>query len=185
MSISDIKFHPKVTDEKNFSVKVPCMCCSHLMCIFAINPYSVGNITLHRVEFQTTLANRLQHENIVTHFNKRLTDYTVEQNGTVMMYFKDGSTAACDVLIGADGIHSPTRHTMVTLALEEAKRDQNDSLVNDLSRSGVKDAVWSGSVCYRALVSSEKLKALNPNHGALFRPQNVCSICSSDVGSSI
>lgn len=130
---------------------------------------------MHRVEFQNALAHHLEQEAITTHFGKRLLKYTSEDDGSVLLHFRDGSTERYDVLVGADGIHSATRQTMIQLATDEARATGNDGLVQDLSRPGVKDPVWSGTVAYRSLIPSEKLRELNPNHGTLYAPVNVSS----------
>jgi len=131
-----------------------------------------GNVTLHRVEFQDALAHHLEQKAITTHFSKRLLNYTLQDDGSVLLHFKDDSTEVCDVLVGADGIHSATRQTMVDLAVNEARAAGKDELVKDLSRDPVKDPVWSGTVAYRAIIPSEKLQELNPNHATLHSPIN-------------
>lgn len=53
-------------------------------------------------------------EGIAT-FNKRLLKYTVDESKEVekiTIEFEDGTTATCDVLIGSDGVKSPTRALM-------------------------------------------------------------------------
>jgi len=132
----------------------------------------VGNITMHRIEFQTALAHHLEHETITTEFSKRLLNYTLEEDGSVLLHFRDGSTVTCDVLVGADGIHSATRQTMIKLAENDAQAAGKDELVKELSRAGVKDPVWSGTVAYRSLIPSEKLRELNPNHRTLYGSVN-------------
>lgn len=131
---------------------------------------------MHRVDFQNALAHHLEHEAITTHFSKRLLNYTLNFDGAVSLHFRDGSTESFDVVVGADGIHSATRQTMVELALNEAEAAQDTRLVKDLSRDGVKDPVWSGTVAYRSLITSEKIRAVNPNHGTLYSPVNVSSL---------
>jgi len=122
---------------------------------------------MHRVEFQTALAHHLEHEAITTHFSKKLSKYTLEGDGRVLLHFRDGSTEHCDVLVGADGIHSATRQTLIQLAADDARTAGDNELVQELSRAGVRDPVWSGTVAYRSLIPSERLRELNPNHGTL------------------
>lgn len=50
---------------------------------------------------------------LTTHFPKRLTSYKQDGAG-VTLRFHDGSSAHADVLVGADGIGSPTHKTMFT-----------------------------------------------------------------------
>ncbi len=133
----------------------------------------VGNVTLHRVEFQNALAHHLKQKAITTHFDKRLLEYILKEDGSIELHFKDGSTELCDVLVGADGIHSSTRQAMIKLASDEAQAAGDSELVKELNRPGVKDPVWSGTAAYRCVFPSERLKELNPNHATLNAPINV------------
>lgn len=176
MSISDPRFLDRdLNNCKKYEVGMPCQYLNWNIALYQPDNVSclVGNITLHRVEFQTVLARHLGKDAVTTHFHKRFSHYILEDKGGVSLYFRDGSTAKCDVLIGADGIHSATRRTMIALASEEAQRNDNDEMVEMFAMPGVKDPIWSGSVAYRTLVDSEKLKKLNPSHSALVRVQNV------------
>jgi hypothetical protein len=47
-------------------------------------------------------------DNIV-HFDKAFVSYAEEPDGRVRLYFEDGSSAACDLLVGADGVSSCIR----------------------------------------------------------------------------
>ena len=46
---------------------------------------------------------------VLVHFGKRVTAADIGQDGTVTATFGDGTRATGDLLIGADGIHSPVR----------------------------------------------------------------------------
>ncbi len=59
--------------------------------------YSASRITLRQVLL----------DGLDVQFGKRFERY--EQNGDIKLYFEDGSTASCDVLVGADGIRSRVR----------------------------------------------------------------------------
>lgn len=45
----------------------------------------------------------------VVHFDKHFTHFSTNEDGTVTAFFKDGTTAVGDVLVGADGTGSPVR----------------------------------------------------------------------------
>lgn len=124
---------------------------------------------------------------VTTHLSKRLIRYTTdranggqERNGSespsnvgggVQLYFKDGTSARCDVLIGADGLHSATRHSL----LNEAACDllvSGDAAGADALRAKA-DPLWSGTFAYRGVVSKEKLEQVNAMHRSLNTPQLV------------
>lgn len=92
------------------------------------------------------------------------------------MSFKDGTTATCHVLIGADGVHSPTRHTLLEFAAQKAEATECGKESAALLREKI-DAVWSGLVSNRMTASAEKLRALNPDHRALTGSQIVSYTC--------
>lgn len=71
-----------------------------------------------------------------THFNRRVAFLEDQQDGSIILRFKDGTIAAADALIGADGVHSVIRAHL--LGAELAK------------------PVFSGSAAYRALVPMDK-----------------------------
>lgn len=136
----------------------------------------VGNVSFHRADFLDVLASGLDKTVTTPHFSKRLASYSqpapAEREPSrpdgVVLRFTDGSTATCDVLVGADGIHSATRKTLLEEAAALADPGQAETL------RGLKEPVWSGSVAYRAVVSGEALRRVNPGHRALTTPQNVC-----------
>lgn len=94
-----------------------------------------------------------------THFGKRLVSYEDSGSEPVTLHFKDGSTAKCDVLVGADGIKSAVRRTMFNDLAAKAQ-DENQAAAY---RKHV-EATWSGVVAYRSLVQAEAFKADYPNH---------------------
>ncbi|EJD50447.1 FAD/NAD(P)-binding domain-containing protein [Auricularia subglabra TFB-10046 SS5] len=96
---------------------------------FATRQFGEGQ-TFHRTPFLNIFRDRLPSS--IFHYGKRLISY-MESDSEVCMTFADGTTATCDLLIGCDGIRSAVRRCMFTV-------EQN-----------VGDAVWSGSLAYRAL----------------------------------
>ena len=92
-----------------------------------------GQQSVHRAHFLDELVKSVPPQH--AHFHKRV-DQIVDEDGPVKIYFKDGTTATADVVIGADGVHSVVRAHL--LGKEAAK------------------PVYAGSVAYRALVPMEK-----------------------------
>lgn len=129
----------------------------------------VGGVNLfHRAEFQSALMKHLPESVVALHFKKRLVGYkqNAGKNGhsdkeAITMYFRDGSTATCDVLIGTDGLHSATRMQMYKdMAAEVRLRDpvQAEKLMR------LRNPKWTGHIAFRGVISSESLRALAPNH---------------------
>ncbi|KAH8111717.1 FAD/NAD-binding domain-containing protein [Phellopilus nigrolimitatus] len=137
----------------------------------------MGNITFHRADFLRILAEQLDPETTTSHFFRRLTSYSLPSasspSSPLILKFKDGTTASCDVLIGSDGIHSATRHTLLELAAKDAEADgAEDGVKAAAVLRGMVEPVWSGSVAYRGIIPREKLEKLNPNHRAMHTAQN-------------
>ncbi|KAH8111733.1 FAD/NAD-binding domain-containing protein [Phellopilus nigrolimitatus] len=134
-----------------------------------------GIATFHRADFLMSLAGQLDPVTTSKHFSKRLVSYTLppisSPSSPITLNFKDGTTATCDVLVGADGIHSATRHTLLELAANEADDSDEGRKSAEILR-GMVDPIWSGSVAYRGVIPREKLEKLNPQHTAMQTAQN-------------
>lgn len=131
----------------------------------------VGALAYHRAEFLDVIASKLDPSITTPHFSKRLVTYSQETPvGPITLNFKDGTTATCDVLIGADGIHSATRHCLLKAEAEAIEK-------NDPERAKVlldmMEPMWSGTTTYRALITTEKLREVNPEHSSLKAAQLV------------
>jgi 2-polyprenyl-6-methoxyphenol hydroxylase-like FAD-dependent oxidoreductase len=63
-------------------------------------------VALHRADLQATLRSALPEGSL--RLGKTFEDY-VEEGEELRLRFADGSEAACDVLVGADGLHSRVR----------------------------------------------------------------------------
>ena len=102
------------------------------------------------------------------HTAKRLVGYSVESaENLINLNFDDGSTAAADVLIGTDGVHSMTRATMYrSLQIAHPETGYEQFI----------EPIWSGTHAYRCTVDLPKFKALHPDHQALVSPKIVCTI---------
>lgn len=129
-----------------------------------------GPLAFHRSEFLDCLAKNIDQRFTRIHFGKRLSAYKMhsKQASPITLEFKDGSVASCDVLIGADGVHSATRHAMLEYAALEAELGglQEEKDKASLLRSK-KEPIWSGHTAYRTIASTDKLRILNPNHRTL------------------
>ncbi|KAG5351984.1 hypothetical protein C0989_004278 [Termitomyces sp. Mn162] len=97
-----------------------------------------------------------------TFFSRRLRSYEEPQTGEIQLLFEDGSTAECDILIGADGIRSAVRRSML---IQQAKKEtalgritESEELINNI------EPVWTGILAYRALIPTERLQAYREAH---------------------
>lgn len=126
--------------------------------------------SFHRAEFlEVLLLHAPPH--FRTHFGKRLVSYEDCAPSPVILHFKDGTVANCDVLIGADGVKSAVRRSMFTqLAEKEADAVKANAYLKCV------EATWTGMVAYRSLVASEDLEAEYPNHCSLRSPIYVSGI---------
>ena len=119
----------------------------------------------HRAHFHGVLLSNLP-PSCTTHSAKRLKSYTQPSNdrsshAPITLTFTDGTTATCDVLIGADGIKSAVRCSMMRELAESMDPCEQQSVLSCIN------PVWSGVTAYRTLVSAEKLRARCPDHPAL------------------
>ncbi|KAI0317079.1 salicylate hydroxylase [Amylostereum chailletii] len=123
-----------------------------------------GKMTsLHRAEFHAVLLKHLP-PSCGLFNSKRLTSYSQPANNEdpIELIFADGSKASCDVLIGADGLKSAVR---VSMMQERAASAEEGGEAEDLDASA--RAVYSGVQAYRAVVPSETLARAAPNHRVL------------------
>ncbi|KXN84136.1 Salicylate hydroxylase [Leucoagaricus sp. SymC.cos] len=124
-------------------------------------------MVFHRSDFQQVLLRHLA-SSCRTYCGKRLRTYTQRPLEPIKLYFEDGSTATCDVLVGADGIKSVVRQTMMTekahLAQSEGRRAEAAECLASI------DPMWSGNSSYRALIPAERLRAQHPNHRVFTQP---------------
>lgn len=106
--------------------------------IFALaNP-----MMLHRSDFLRAMQKEVPAPPQCTiHTSKRLVLLTQnDSDGTVVLHFSDGSTSKADVVVGADGIRSVVRASM-------------------LSEDEHLEPEWPGVIAYRAMVPSSALEA--------------------------
>ncbi|KAI5476069.1 salicylate hydroxylase [Pseudohyphozyma bogoriensis] len=104
---------------------------------------------VHRADFLDLLVARIPTG--ISHFNHRCTDYTVHDTGvTINFKARDGTilpSAECDVLVGADGIKSVIRRTL----LSRSGKDPSSG-----------DAVYQNWTVYRGMIPVEDFRRACP-----------------------
>lgn len=136
---------------------------------------TVGSITLHRADMLKALSDNLPlAERLKVHFSKRVSSYEQDSNG-VTLHFEDGSIAKADLLVGADGIKSAMRATMYEGLARKVVEDDSVK-AKEIERHV--EASWTGTFGYRALVDTEKLMNVYPDHRAA---KNTLSVCPSSI----
>ncbi|TFY79683.1 hypothetical protein EWM64_g4332 [Hericium alpestre] len=122
-----------------------------------------GLLTLHRAEFHQLLLNRLS-PRCQTFTGKRLRHYIqpIPSGAPIQLVFQDGSTASCDLLVGADGLRSVVRTLMLR---GQAKLADARSARAEAVR--LRDCIqprWTGVLVYRVLIPAERLRLIAPDH---------------------
>jgi salicylate hydroxylase len=119
-----------------------------------------GITTFHRADVQNVLLNQLG-SSCHIHLSHRLISY-VESESAVQLNFEGASTESCDLVVGADGIKSAVRKTLLE-KLSKISKDHELSI----------EPSWSGTAAYRGLISSSLLAQHLPDHRALRTPMMV------------
>jgi salicylate hydroxylase len=117
----------------------------------------------HRAEFHKALLHRLPSRCRTTP-SKRLESYIQRPGESIVLRFQDGSTATCDVLLGADGVKSAVRKSMLHEAASWAAFQHRDADAAELRN--LSEPRFSGGVVYRALIPAERLSSISPQHRA-------------------
>lgn len=120
-----------------------------------------GSVSFHRADVLNVLLEHVS-PRIQIHLGHRLASY-VESDAGVELTFKNGTTAQCDMLVGADGIHSVVRRGFLA-------KEHNLS-ADQVAKEG--SPLWTGSIAYRSVIDSNRVAQLNPEHPSLFRPVSV------------
>ncbi|KZT30268.1 salicylate hydroxylase [Neolentinus lepideus HHB14362 ss-1] len=120
---------------------------------------SAAFMTFHRAEFQQAVLKRLP-PSCKTYLRKRLASVNEPDSMDlpVSLYFTDGTSATCDLLVGADGIKSAVRASMYCSRAEKARVEGEEEIADSLMRCV--PPVWIGSLAYRGLVTREQLMSL-------------------------
>jgi len=135
----------------------------------------------HRADFQSVLLRRIG-DRYRLQTSKRLRSYSQSSSSSapIQLSFEDGSTAECDILIGADGLRSAVRRVFLTdVAQKHAKKGEKGEAHRVMDAV---DPVWCGTNAYRSVIPAERLASLYPGHPALTTPtqylgRNAVSIC--------
>ncbi|KAH9910665.1 uncharacterized protein BXZ73DRAFT_108668 [Epithele typhae] len=128
-----------------------------------------GATTMHRANMVRVLVRHLP-AHCTVHTTKRLVSYnppsrsSTATSGAYTLHFADGTHASADVLVGADGIKSAVRSAMYTHA---HARDCDSTPIAACARCARSRPKWTGTVAYRYLIPTERLRAVNPAHHAL------------------
>jgi salicylate hydroxylase len=122
---------------------------------------SGGLLTFHRAEFHGMLLNKLP-SHCRTFPSKRLESYTQRPGGPIELRFHDGSTATCDILVGADGIKSVVRKRMFREAALEAESQHRNADAAELRN--LSETRFSGVLSYRTLIPAARLSSISPQH---------------------
>jgi salicylate hydroxylase len=112
----------------------------------ALNPqcealYGAPHITIHRADLLAVIAAGFPAERV--HLDHRLAGFA-EKGGRVEAWFENGARISCDVLVGADGIHSVVRAGLF----------------------GEEEPHFAGCVAYRGLVPVERIADLGLELGS-------------------
>ncbi|KAI0923676.1 hypothetical protein AcW1_006568 [Taiwanofungus camphoratus] len=134
-----------------------------------------GNMTtFHRPDFQSVLLGHLP-PSCRTHTRKRLISYTQKLSQArhsslppIMLQFHDGSTASCDILIGADGVKSVARVSLVRELASSAIMEGRAQDAEEFLRCA--QPRWSGTCAYRTTIPAETLRTRLPGHRVLEGP---------------
>lgn len=102
-------------------------------------------------------------------YEENLFDHNAQE--PVTLTFSDGTKATCDLLVGADGVKSAVRGSMLEKIAQIAEAEGEVDKAGELR--GLVTAKWSGAVVYRVLVPADQLRQISPEHTALKRPLQV------------
>ena len=134
-------------------------------------PFCPGELmAFHRAEFHGVLLNRLS-SRCRTSSSKRLESYVQQPGASIILRFQDGSTATCDILIGADGLKSAVRKMLFQEAAIWAEYQHRSTDAAKLRN--LIEPHFSGVFCYRALIPAVRLSSISPQHRIFSSPVQV------------
>ncbi|KJA23632.1 hypothetical protein HYPSUDRAFT_215178 [Hypholoma sublateritium FD-334 SS-4] len=118
-------------------------------------------MTFHRPDFQNVLLRKLPSTYRI-HCSKRLRSYSQRQGGPINLLFEDGTRASFDVLLGADGLKSAVRRSLLNEKVQWAQSENNWSEAAHITT--LIEPSWSGTNAYRALIPADRLRIRDPHH---------------------
>ncbi|KAL1745198.1 hypothetical protein HDZ31DRAFT_36992 [Schizophyllum fasciatum] len=118
--------------------------------------------TLHRAGFQQMILDALSPE-VHVHLAHRLLAVDTPTDTEAVLKFANGTTATCDLAIGADGLRSNVRPALL-------ERLVRAGVLTEAERADKIDPVWTGTHVYRGLIHAEELQAKYPGHPCLTKP---------------
>ncbi|KAF4618173.1 hypothetical protein D9613_011656 [Agrocybe pediades] len=121
-----------------------------------------GTFPFHRADVQAVLLDHLS-PSIPCHLSHRLAKFDETGEGVVLT-FTNGSTATCDLLIGADGIHSFVRKSLLAESLG----------ISDEEAGKRARPLWTGVYAYRHIIDADALRRDYPDHPALKKMMIYC-----------
>ncbi|PPQ94686.1 hypothetical protein CVT25_009541 [Psilocybe cyanescens] len=124
-------------------------------------------MTFHRPDFQNVLLRKIPPTYRI-HCSKRLRSYTQRQGGPINLLFEDGTRASCDVLLGADGLKSAVRRSLLGEKAQWAQSQNRWSEAADIT--ALIEPAWSGTNAYRALIPADRLRSRKPDHRVFTQP---------------
>ncbi|KIK66776.1 hypothetical protein GYMLUDRAFT_69871 [Collybiopsis luxurians FD-317 M1] len=104
-----------------------------------------GALGFHRQSLQATLLKNLP-DFCTVHLEHHV-NRIEESEGSVKLFFRDGSEATCDILVGADGVKSVAREKIPN-----------------------KGVFWTGTMVYRGVIPREMFAKMYPGHRAINDP---------------
>ncbi|KAI0750640.1 FAD/NAD(P)-binding domain-containing protein [Daedaleopsis nitida] len=125
--------------------------------------------SFHRAEVQKVLVEHLQETHPI-HLHKRLESYVqpADAAAPIELRFQDGTTATCDILVGADGVRSAVRSVMYSQLADAAlAAGKTEEEAARLRAHGA--AVFSGYIAYRTLIRKDTLSKEDAAQRALNR----------------
>nr|GAT52620.1 salicylate hydroxylase [Mycena chlorophos] len=125
-------------------------------------------VTVHRADVQFALARSLPKSHRIF-FSKKLSTYNERpESKDVELVFEDGTSATCDILVGADGVNSATRATLLS---ERAAGLRSLGQPEEATAAeACINPIFSGQLVFRALIPAERLRAVDAGHEGLVRP---------------
>ncbi|KAL1665647.1 hypothetical protein GGF50DRAFT_52230 [Schizophyllum commune] len=123
-------------------------------------------LRLLRAELQSRMLSSLR-KGLNFHLSRRVIGLQ-QMDDEVLLTFADGSTTACDLVIGADGVHSTIRRLAVESEFLPLKTGGTlASGVNALASSA--KTQWCGRYAYRGMVRVSALPSDHPSLGVPMR----------------